>query len=459
VASFSGGWRMRINLARCLFQTADLLLLDEPTNYLELESVAWLEDYLNRTQTTTILISHDRHFIDEVATHIVHIDQQQLNLYRGNYSSFERQRAEKIALLSALQAKQEKKRAHLQEFVNRFRAKASKAKQAQSRLKALEKLETIAQMQFDAPFQFNIPPAKACSNPMLQLKHVDTGYAEHTISSDVEFSIETQARIGLLGPNGAGKSTLIKTLIGELALQAGERVANPHLAIGYFAQHQVDELPLEKTLLQYFREQFPQQSESHLRAYLGRYAFSGDQVHQTLDEFSGGEKSRVALAQILATPKNLIILDEPTNHLDIEIREALTLALQEYEGALLLVSHDRFLLESLVDEFYCVYQGSVSRFQGDLDDYQRWYWQQKELETTPRNTAASTNKPVKTVQKNLARLEKEMQKIEKQIKQMEQELEDPSLYTREQAEGLQQKTGRLAELRQRLKELEEEWLG
>lgn len=369
VQSFSGGWRMRLNLARCLFMPSDLLLLDEPTNHLDMEAIIWLEKYLKHYQGGVLMVSHDRDFIDQVTTDIAHVDDGLIKLYHSNYSDFELLRAQQIAVQNAQFKKQQAQINHIMKYVDRFRYKASKAKQAQSRLRRIERMELLKPIHQMSPFQFQFQPADRMPNPMITMHKVDLGYADELVLCDVKFSLATGMRIGLLGMNGAGKSTFIKGLCGALKPLSGKVEQSSGVQIGYFAQHQVDELPLDESPLQLLRRQAPQQPENELVRYLGSFGFDRDQSNTLLNQFSGGEKSRVALALIVNQKPNLLLLDEPTNHLDLDMREALMLALQQYNGALILVSHDRYLLRSLVDELYLIDEGAVKRFDGAVEDY------------------------------------------------------------------------------------------
>ncbi|MFZ5723578.1 MAG: ATP-binding cassette domain-containing protein [Pseudomonadota bacterium] len=372
VSDFSGGWRVRLNLAHTLMRRADLLLLDEPTNHLDLDAILWLEEWLHKFEGTLFLVSHDRDFLDSVVGHIVHIEQQKATLYTGNYSQFERQRAEKLMQQQAAFVQQQAKIAHMQQFVARFGAKASKAKQAQSRLKALERLTVIAPAHADSPFDFHFSPAQNLTSPLLRLDNADLGYGERTVLGNVNLQLTPDSRIGLLGRNGAGKSTLIKALVGELAALRGERIAAEKCRIGYFAQHQVDSLDLKATPLLTMQRIAPKVREQELRTFLGTFDFRDDMALTPCGQFSGGEKSRLALAMIVWQKPNVLLLDEPTNHLDLEMREALTEALQEFDGALVVVSHDRHLLRATVDELVLVDDGMVRPFDDDLDGYAKW---------------------------------------------------------------------------------------
>ncbi|MFT3741506.1 MAG: ATP-binding cassette domain-containing protein [Gammaproteobacteria bacterium] len=370
VKSFSGGWRMRLSLARCLFAPSELMLLDEPTNHLDLETIVWLENYLKRYSGAILLISHDRDFLDQVATHIAHIENQTLKLYTGNYSNFEVQRAQQIAIQNAQFKKQQIHIAHLTSFVDRFRAKATKAKQAQSRLKALEKMELVAPIHESSPFKFTFLKPDRMPNPMLTVRKADFGYDDKIVLKNVTMQIRAGERIGLLGVNGAGKSTLIKAICGDLKPQKGGIDRSAGIVIGYFAQHQVDYLPTDISPLELLKRSRQNQTEKELIAYLASFNFNRDQLLSPMERFSGGEKARIALAMIIWQKPNLLLMDEPTNHLDLEMREALSLALQNYEGSMILVSHDRYLLRLLVDELYLIKNGQVSQYDGSVESYQ-----------------------------------------------------------------------------------------
>jgi len=372
VSDFSGGWRMRLNLAQALMSPSDLLLLDEPTNHLDLDAVLWLENWLRGRDGTLLMISHDREFLDRITTHTLHIEQNTATLFTGNYSSFEQQRAARLANQQAMYVKQQQTMAQMQSFVDRFRAKATKAKQAQSRLKMLERMTTLAPAHVDSPFQFSFREPDALPSPLVLLRDADIGYDKTPVLDNISFSIQSGERIGLLGANGAGKSTLIKAIVGDLALLDGERLPAQKLAIGYFAQHQVDQLRDEHTAIQALMDFDPAISDSEARNYLGGFGFSGDQALQSAKTMSGGERARLALALIVYAKPNLLLLDEPTNHLDIQMRDALAEALQQYGGALLVISHDRSLLRSVVDDLLLVADGSIQPFDDDLDGYARW---------------------------------------------------------------------------------------
>ena len=387
VASFSGGWRMRLNLAQALMCPSELLLLDEPTNHLDLDAIIWLEDWLKRYPGTLIIISHDRDFLDEIVNVIVHIDERKLKRYSGNYSGFERQRAAQMILAASALEKQQRQRAHLESFVNRFKAQASKARQAQSRMKALAKMEELAPLRAAAEFSFEFREPLAAPNPLLVMEDVDAGYPilnEHgdkvgakTIVNDIKFSLQIGQRIGLLGVNGAGKSTLIKTIAGEIAPLSGDATVGKGLSIGYFAQHQVEMLRHDESPLWHLAKIAPTVREQELRNFLGGFNFPGTMVTSSIRPFSGGEKARLALALIVWQRPNLLLLDEPTNHLDLETREALTMALAQFEGTLVVVSHDRHLLRATTDQFIIVADGKLQPFDGALDDYKDWLFQTK----------------------------------------------------------------------------------
>jgi len=393
VASFSGGWRMRLNLAQALMSPSDLLLLDEPTNHLDLDAIIWLEDWLKRYPGTLIIISHDRDFLDEIVNVIVHIDDRKLKRYSGNYSAFERQRAAHLVLQQASIEKQQRARAHLQSFIDRFKAKATKARQAQSRMKQLAKMEELAPLRAAAEFSFEFREPLSAPNPLLVMEDVNAGY--HTEQGDklivrgINFSLQTGQRIGLLGVNGAGKSTLIKTIAGDLQPLEGSSTTGKGLIIGYFAQHQVEMLRHDESPLWHLQKLAPTTREQELRNFLGSFNFPGDMVTSKIAPFSGGEKARLALALIVWQRPNLLLLDEPTNHLDLETREALTDALAQFEGTLVVVSHDRHLLRATTEQFIIVESGRLREFDGDLDDYKDWLFQTKLAKPAPGAAAAA----------------------------------------------------------------------
>ncbi len=452
--AWSGGWRMRLALARALMCRSDLLLLDEPTNHLDLDAVIWLEGWLRSYIGTLVMISHDRDVLDAVVTSICHLERQQLWTYNGGYSAFERQRAEQLAQQQAAFVRQQREVAHVRSFIDRFRAKATKARQAQSRLKALERLELIAPAHVDTPFRFVFRNAKTQPNPLLRLEEIAVGYDGMPILSGVSLSLQPGDRIALLGPNGAGKSTLIKTLAGEHPTLAGCRVDAQDLRVGYFAQHQMDQLDPAASPLRHLARMDPAASEQPLRDFLGGFGFSGDQATDLVAPFSGGEKARLALALIVYQRPNLLLLDEPTNHLDLDMRHALSEALQDYEGAVVLVSHDRHLLRITCDTLLLVDEGTVLPFDGDLDDYPAWISQraaqrrqashaihtsQDELPAQSTASASASKKDLRRreadararlqpLRSKLRRLEQQLETLSEQRDQLAQELANPALY-------------------------------
>ena len=486
VADFSGGWRMRLNLAQALMCRSDLLLLDEPTNHLDLDAVIWLEQWLRDYRGTLLLISHDRVFLDAVVGHIAHIEQQQLTLYSGGYSEFERQRAERLAQQQALFEKQQRERAHLHKFVDRFRAKATKARQAQSRIKALERMELIAAAHVDTPFHFSFRPAPPAPDPLLDVEDGAVGYGGAPVLGALNLTLRPGERIGLLGRNGAGKSTLIKLLAGQLALQAGRRTDGKGLAIGYFAQHQLDTLRLDESPLQHMTRLDPAAREQDLRNYLGGFDFRGERdgvasgasVTSPCGPFSGGEKSRLALALLIWRQPNLLLLDEPTNHLDLEMRHALTLALQDFDGGMVLVSHDRALLAATCDRFVLVDGGRLQPFDGDLDDYRDWLAAQRAAEQAalacPDQAADKAVRKAERAQSAEARkarlaarrpLVKEAEQLERRLAGWQNEkalldtrLTDPGLYAGQDTALLQDLLKRQARLTDDIEAAELRWL-
>ncbi|MCD6047376.1 MAG: putative transporter, ATP-binding protein [Gammaproteobacteria bacterium] len=465
VSQFSGGWRMRLNLARTLMCRSDLLLLDEPTNHLDLDAIIWLEAWLKTYPGTLLFISHDRDFLDAIASHIVHLDNRQLKLYTGDYSAFEQQRAANLAQQQATYEKQQRDRAHLQGYIERFRAKASKARQAQSRIKALERMDIIQAVHVNSAFQFSFREAPPCSNPLLKLDKADLGYENKTVLQNVSVNLMGQARIGLIGPNGAGKSTLIKCLAGELIPLIGELFINPKVRIGYFSQHQLDSLDLNASPLLHLQRLSPEASQQDLRNYLGSFGFSNEQALTPVGPFSGGEKSRLALALLIWQRPNLLLLDEPTNHLDLEMREALTLALQNYQGAMIVVSHDRHLLRSCTDELILVANQRVKDFDGDLEDYEKWLQEYRRDMTQAKTPTIATsqqsqqsNKQQRALKAKLEKIEKQMEIIVQQKKQLEEKLADSALYIAQENAGLKNLLAEQDKLLQQEKILEQEWL-
>jgi ATP-binding cassette subfamily F protein 3 len=475
VKSFSGGWRMRLNLAQALMCRSDLLLLDEPTNHLDLETVLWLEDWLKSYPGTLVIISHDRDFLDSVCSHIVEQANQTLTLYTGNYSQFEGMRAERLSRQQSDYDKQQRQIAHLESFITRFKAKATKARQAQSRVKALEKLERIAPAHVHSPFDFSFAAPDNLPNPLMVLDHASAGYGQTTILSQVSLSVEAGSRIGLLGVNGAGKSTLVKILAGELQPLSGNLVASSNLRIGYFAQHQLESLRLDESPLWHMQKRAPDTREQILRSFLGGFNFHGDDVNAKIGPMSGGEKARLALALIVWDKPNLLLLDEPTNHLDLDMRHALTMALQDFAGALVVVSHDRALLESTTDTFWLVANGSVQPFDGDLEDYRQWRISQsadsskptstesgnanrkdqKRADAQQRQRLAQLRKPL---QQRLNKLEKQLETLGEEKSRIETFLASPDAYEAGQRTQLAEQVKRQGELSAQHEALEEEWL-
>ena len=423
VKSFSGGWRMRLNLAKALMQPAQLLLLDEPTNHLDLDAVLWLEKYLASFPGTLLLISHDRDFLDAVVDNTVHIDNQTLTLYKGNYSQFERQRAEHLAQHQSMFEKQQRQVAHLQKFIDRFRAQATKAKQAQSRIKALERMTLLAPAHADSPFQFEFLQPRSLPNPLLKMENVKAGYGDTAILQQINFQLLPGSRIGLLGRNGAGKSTLIKLLSGSLTPQAGQIWYANGVSIGYFAQHQLETLRPQDSPLQHLVRLAPEATEQQLRDYIGGFGFHGDKALSPCAPFSGGEKARLVLALLVYQRPNLLLLDEPTNHLDLDMREAIVMALQSFEGAIVVVSHDRHLLSSTTDEFYLVAHGKVAPFAGDLSDYYQWLQQDQRATNTAAASDDTTTANSAQQRKDQKRLEAELRALQRPLKQKIEKLE------------------------------------
>jgi len=442
VSSFSGGWRMRLNLAQALICRSDLLLLDEPTNHLDLDAVIWLEKWLQRYQGTLLLISHDRAFLDNIVGHIAHLERGLLTQYSGNYSQFERGRAERLAQQQAEFEKQQKTRAHLQSFIDRFRAKATKAKQAQSRIKALARLEAQAPAHINSPFAFTIPAAPSIPNPLMKLEQAQLGYSGNSVLKEINLSMLPGSRIGLLGPNGAGKSTLIKTLAEVHSPLSGDYLASPGLKVGYFAQHQTEQLQADASAMLLLQRLANQESEQKLRSYLGGFGFHGDDALMAVQNMSGGQKVRLSLALICWQKPNLLLLDEPTNHLDMEMRHALEVALQQFEGALVLVSHDRDLIATCTDELWLVAHGKVERFDGDLQDYQSWLVEQQRREATSadgepgkreqrkdqKRREAEFRQQIRPLKNTLDKLEKKMALLGNELNELEARLADNSLY-------------------------------
>ncbi|WP_263143925.1 ATP-binding cassette domain-containing protein [Pseudomonas sp. RIT-PI-AD] len=473
VSDFSGGWRMRLNLAQALMCPSDLLLLDEPTNHLDLDAILWLEDWLKSYPGTLLLISHDRDFLDAVVDHVIHLEQRKLTLYRGGYSAFERTRAERLAQQQQAFEKQQAQRAHMEKYIARFKAQATKARQAQSRIKALERLEELAPAHVDSPFDFAFREADKISSPLLDLAEGRLGYGEKTVLQQVKLQLTPGARIGLLGPNGAGKSTLIKTLSGELQPLGGELRRGENLAIGYFAQHQLDALDPKASPLLHIQRLAPSEREQTLRDFLGGFDFRGNRCDEPVLNFSGGEKARLALALIAWQKPNLLLLDEPTNHLDLEMRLALTMALQEFSGAVLVVSHDRHLLKSTTDEFLLVADGQVRVFEGDLEDYARWLLDYRVRQAPATAAPAGVERTDKRAQRQAAaalrqqlaphrreadKLEKDLGLLHDKLAELETRLGDSALYEAARKDEVRDLLAEQARLKSREAELEEGWL-
>ncbi|MCK9513181.1 MAG: ATP-binding cassette domain-containing protein [Pigmentiphaga sp.] len=487
VRQFSGGWRMRLNLARALMAPSDLLLLDEPTNHLDLDAMVWLERWLDAYPGTVLLISHDTEFLDAAARSVLHFDQGKLVRYKGGYSDFVVQRAERLRQHQLAIERQEKKAAHLQTFIDRFKAKATKAKQAQSRVKALARMEQLAPLRQESGIQIRIPSPSSTPDPLLKLEDVTAGYAERAVLRDVTLMVRAGARIGILGANGAGKSTLVKTLAGELPAQGGKLTASRGLQVGYFAQQQLDMLDLEASPLAQLARLAPLVREQELRNYLGSFGIAGDAATSPVAPMSGGEKARLALALIVWQKPNLLLLDEPSNHLDVDTREALTEALASFEGSMLLVSHDRHLLRTTVDEFWIVADGGVAEFDGDLEDYRDWLAQrgalgrgggrergasaadttapaasdaadrkaQRRLEAENRQRLSAQRKPL---ERKLAKVEHDMAACSARQAELDASIADPGLYDDERREERLAVLAEHGEISKRLRDLEDDWL-
>jgi ATP-binding cassette, subfamily F, member 3 len=478
VPSFSGGWRMRLNLAQALMCRSDLLLLDEPTNHLDLDAVLWLEEWLAKYPGTLLLITHDRDFLDGVVDVIVHVYARKLASYTGNYAQFETARAQQLALQQATYVKQQRQVAHLHSFIDRFRAKATKAKQAQSRIKALERMELIAAAHVDSPFEFTFPPVDTAARQLILLERATLGYeGKPPVLANVDWGILSGDRIGLLGPNGAGKSTLLKAIAGTLPPRAGTRSTAQNLKLGYFAQHQVEQLREEYSPLWHLRQIEPDAREQELRDFLGGFDFRGDMASSAIGRFSGGEKARLTLALIVRQKPNLLLLDEPTNHLDIEMREALTEALQDYGGALVVVAHDRHLLRATTDALWLVADGKIVQFDGDLDDYRDWVLSlrrrervepedsgtaapvdrkaQKREEAAARQRLADARRPIAARQ---AVIEREMAGYNREKEQLDAWLAAPEAYSEAMKDELKSRVARQGEVNWQLARLETEWL-
>jgi ATP-binding cassette subfamily F protein 3 len=460
--AFSGGWRIRLNLAQALMTPSDLLLLDEPTNHLDLDAIVWLANWIKSYRGALLLISHDREFLDETVDGIAYLHHKTIELFSGNYSAFEVLKAARLAEQQSNYEKQQRDVKHMQDFVRRFRAKATKARQAQSRIKALDRLELIAPAHIDSPFHFEIPTADKLSDPLLSLIDADLGYST-PILKKLRLSLHPGDRLGLLGHNGAGKSTLIKTLVGELDTLNGQRVEGINLRIGYFSQHQVDDLDLDSSALQHLRERNKTLGEQQIRNYLGGFDFHGDKVLESVRIFSGGEKARLALALVAFSRPNLLLMDEPTNHLDIDMRHALTIALQSFEGALLLISHDRHLLANTVDGFLLVEKGQVLTFEGDLDDYRRRVLSPEKptIDDAAKPKISqnpNTGKQIRQLKTLIKTLEERLERLHRKLAEVDLALADSDLYLQPGNTDLQGLLREKRSLETDTAAVEEQWL-
>ena len=459
---FSGGWRVRLNLARTLMQPADLLLLDEPTNHLDLDAIIWLGNWIKSFRGAMLLISHDREFLDECVGYVAHIHSGTIELYKGNYSQFEILKAAKLAELESNYSKQQREVAHMQDFVRRFKAKATKARQAQSRIKALERMELIAPAHIDSPFQFKIPETDKISNPLITLENADLGYSD-SIVRNVKIAFRPGDRIGLLGVNGAGKSTFIKSLKGELPLLNGQKVEGKNLKVGYFSQHQVDDLNLEKSPIDHLLRVDEKASEPEIRSFLGGFNFRGDKAKNSIKNFSGGEKARLALSIIAFQKPNLLLMDEPTNHLDMDMRQALTVALQDFGGAILLISHDRHLLANTVDEFLIINEGNLSTYNGDLEDYRKTV-----LKVTPNKKIKKneqieirpelSKQEIKEIKNKIIMHEKTLKRLQRKLSETEEKLNSPASYESNEGTDLHALLREQANLTSEIELNEQDWL-
>ena len=479
VNEFSGGWRIRLNLAQALMCPSELLLLDEPTNHLDLDAILWLEDWLKQYPGILLIISHDRDFLDNITTRIAYISQQTVHCYSGNYSGFETQHAAKLSQQQAMYDKQQQQIAHMEQFIRRFKAKATKAKQAQSRVKALERLEKIGPAHIDSPFEFTIPEPEKLSTPLIKLDHCSYGYGSGenatTILNPFSIIIAPGSRVGLLGHNGAGKSTLIKGLAQLLKPASGDVIEGEHLKIGYFAQHQLEALDDQASALLHVQRMSPKVSEQVIRNFLGGFGFHGDQATVPITPFSGGEKARLALALIIWQRPNLLLLDEPTNHLDLEMRHALTMALQTFTGAMIIVSHDRSLLRNTVDDFLLVHNHEVASFDGDLDDYYRWTQEDKKKSDSSsdiedpakansldkkalRQQAAARRQKLQPLTKKIRQLEQSLEPILQELQNIEAQMGDTSLYEESNKDQLQALMLKQGQLQVHADEIEEQWM-
>jgi len=462
---FSGGWRVRLNLAKTLMQPSDLMLLDEPTNHLDLDAILWLSNWIKSFPGALILISHDRDFLDDCVSSIAHLYRQSIELYSGNFTQFEILRAAKLAEIQSNFIKQQKEVAHMQSFINRFKAKATKARQAQSRVKALEKMELIAPAHIDSPFNFTISETEKISNPLISLSESNLGY-DNPILSKINLTIAPGDRIGLLGPNGAGKSTLIKSIVGSIPVLDGDREIGSNFRVGYFSQHQVDDLDLSISAFTHIQRLDETKTEKQIRTYLGGFNFKGDKVKDPIHLFSGGEKARLAFAIISYQKPNILLMDEPTNHLDMEMRHALTIALQAFKGAILLISHDRHLLNSSVDHFYLVDNGGVDLFNGDLDDYKNYILdikstgikETKKKSKTSKEDRDDNTKLLKSLSTDISKLEKRLLRLNAKLEEANLKLADPNLYKDDSADNLQDLIRNQLELSYEVELADQQWM-
>lgn len=467
VNAFSGGWQIRLSLARTLMQPSDLLLLDEPTNHLDLDAILWLSNWIKSYQGTLLLISHDRAFLDECVDQIAYLNHQIIELFRGNYSRFEELKAARLSEQQSNYVRQQREVSHMQDFVRRFRAKATKARQAQSRIKALARMELIAPAHIDSPFHFTIPTAGKISNPLLSLDKASLGYQE-AILNKVRLSLQPGDRYGLLGHNGAGKSTLMRSLAGSLEILQGERNHGINLKIGYYSQQQVENLRLDESAFTHIQVLNESVSAQQVRDYLGGFDFHGDQVSQSVSTLSGGEKARLALSIIAYQKPNLLLLDEPTNHLDMDMCQALTVALQEFSGAIVLISHDRHLLANTVNEFLLIEDGRVQRFEGDLSDYKTKIFskntdveknaEKKHQNAQPDKAKVPDHKTARQLRTRIRTIEQQMDRLQRKLREIETALSDPNIYTQEQGSSVQQLLKDQMELQTQINNRETEWL-
>jgi ATP-binding cassette subfamily F protein 3 len=474
VTDFSGGWRIRLNLAQALMCPSDILLLDEPTNHLDLDAVVWLENWLKRYPGTLLLISHDRDFIDGLATHVMHFESKQLLLYTGNYSQFEIQRASRLAQQAAAFDKQQQRIAEIHGFVSRFGAKATKARQAQSRLKELERMELIAPAHIDSPFHFSIPCSDKMSEPLLVLKDAALGYGDTVVLGKVNLNLSPGSRLGLLGANGQGKSTLVKTLAGEIPPLSGQRTFGEHLKVGYFSQHQLEALDERATALEQLQAKDRLAAEQVLRNFLGGFGFGAALCDKPVAQFSGGERARLALALIAWQKPNLLLLDEPTNHLDLDMRHALNVALQAYPGALILVSHDRHLMRALADDFIWVHQGKAEPYEKSLDDYERDLGQairDLQVDTSDaglrktderkqrKRDEAALRQQLSPLKKKVQQAEKRLEQLALQLRGVEELLASAAIYEADQKDRLKKTLADRQVLQAEVQTVEDNWLG